>query len=133
MKNLYKSLALLGIILFCAGANAQTNTQQKVISPQQWDEMKMAGTLNNTYTTWDAKSTHPEFHPQVQASTHIAKGEKSLDVCSCFQTLDSTWAVVPFNGYTAPDYRNDDGSSPLTTIPFNFCFYGGSYNQVYIK
>jgi gliding motility-associated-like protein len=133
MKNLYKSLMVLGICFYSFAAIAQTERAKTIITPQQWDEMKQAGTLTNEYTMWNAQTEHPEFRPKIQASNPVIGHEKNFDLCSCFQTMDSTWAVVPFNGYSGPDYRNDDGSSPLTTIPFNFCFYGGSYNQVYIN
>jgi len=134
MKNLYKSLMFLGICFYSLAAIAQDiSLPQAIISPEQWAEMKKAGTLTNDYTMWNPRVEHPEFHPKIQESSKTEKKEKSLDVCSCFQTLDSTWAVVPFTIGIAPDYRNDDGSSPLTTLPFTFCFYGGNYTQVYIN
>jgi len=46
-----------------------------------------------------------------------------------------TDTIVQFTNGTAPEYRNDDGSSPALTLPFLFCFYGtvinapGSANQ----
>jgi hypothetical protein len=49
------------------------------------------------------------------------------------QTLDSTFMVVPFNGSTPPEYRNDDNSSPAIPLPFTFCLYGQTFNSVYIN
>ncbi|MDQ3108515.1 MAG: PKD domain-containing protein, partial [Bacteroidota bacterium] len=39
----------------------------------------------------------------------------------------------PFVGHTPPDYRNDDGSTPVINLPFNFCFYGQIQTQVFIN
>ena len=33
----------------------------------------------------------------------------------------------------APFYRNDDKSTQGLALPFNFCFYGTSFNQLYIN
>lgn len=35
----------------------------------------------------------------------------------------------PSSSYTAPDYRNDDGSSKPLTLPFTFCFYGDTLSD----
>jgi gliding motility-associated-like protein len=47
--------------------------------------------------------------------------------------LDATFSVAEFSSASAPDYRNDDGSTPQKTLPFNFCFYGTTYNSVFIN
>jgi len=47
--------------------------------------------------------------------------------------LDGTFDIVPFSGYSAPDYRNDDGYTEVISLPFNFCFYGDSFNEIYIN
>lgn len=46
---------------------------------------------------------------------------------------DGTFSVVPFVGASAPDYRNDDDSSPLIALPFTFRFYGTTYDSLYIN
>src|SRR6185369_2565272 len=56
--------------------------------------------------------------------------------------LDETFSIVPFTGDDGcagcpglpPDYRNDDSfTDPPIDLPFDFCFYGVPYNQVYIN
>jgi hypothetical protein len=47
--------------------------------------------------------------------------------------LDSSFSVVPFTNGLPPEYRNDDGSSPLIQLPFIFNFYGQQYTSVYIN
>ncbi|CAN5434287.1 hypothetical protein BH09BAC5_BH09BAC5_01250 [soil metagenome] len=54
-------------------------------------------------------------------------------VCSCMIPIDASFTVVAMAGYTAPDYRNDDGSSNLITFPFNFCFYGQNMTNCFIN
>jgi len=53
--------------------------------------------------------------------------------CTYWIPRDSSWQIVPFTIGTSPQYRNDDGSSPLITLPFNFCLYGTSHNDAYIN
>ncbi len=53
--------------------------------------------------------------------------------CNYWIPRDGTWLIVPFTIGTPGDYRNDDGSSPLITLPFNFCLYGTNYTNVYIN
>lgn len=40
-----------------------------------------------------------------------------------------TDTIVQFTNGQAPEYRNDDGSSPRLTLPFTFCFYGDTLND----
>jgi hypothetical protein len=53
--------------------------------------------------------------------------------CNCWQNRDSTWGIAQFTNGIPPDYRNDDGSTALITLPFNFCFYGDTVTEVYIN
>ena len=53
--------------------------------------------------------------------------------CNCMLPVDASYSVAPFSGGTPPDYRNDDGSTSEISIPFGFCFYGTTYNGVYIN
>src|SRR5580698_10410835 len=55
--------------------------------------------------------------------------------CNCWQPLDSSYHIVPIkHGSTgSPWYRSDDGYTNLITIPFSFCFYGDSVNQIYVN
>ncbi len=40
--------------------------------------------------------------------------------------------LYPYTGGTVLDNQNDDVWSPQFTLPFNFCFYGQSYNSILI-
>lgn len=62
--------------------------------------------------------------PQPQASV----------LCQCMVPIDASFQIVPFTiGDPNDEYRNDDGSSPNITLPFNFCFYGQNMNSAYIN
>ncbi len=55
-------------------------------------------------------------------------------LCECMVPIDGSFQVVPFTiGDPNDSYRNDDGSSPLITLPFQFCFYGQNINSCYIN
>lgn len=55
-------------------------------------------------------------------------------LCECMVPIDASFQVVPFTiGDPNDSYRNDDGSSPLITLPFQFCFYGQNVNNCYIN
>ncbi|MGH7131620.1 MAG: nidogen-like domain-containing protein [Phycisphaerales bacterium] len=45
------------------------------------------------------------------------------------------WSIVHFDGAVGPDYRNDDLSSPLITLPdgFDYCFYGVERSSLYVN
>src|ERR1051326_5039401 len=67
---------------------------------------------------------------------------QAKSACSCIIPLDSTFSIVPFTGDDGcngcpgmpPQYRNDDSfTDPPIDLPFDFCFYGQTYNQVYIN
>ena len=45
--------------------------------------------------------------------------------CNCY--------IPPDNTYSLAMQPNDDDSSPLIPIPFNFCLYGTQYNSLYIN
>lgn len=64
----------------------------------------------------------------------------SQDICNCWIPLDSTFQIVPMtegpaikDKGIAPNYRNDDGSTLGIKLPFTFCFYGQSFDTVYIN
>ncbi len=57
--------------------------------------------------------------------------------CNCFQWVDSTYQVVPMTLGTdtggPPSYNCNNCSSQAIKLPFSFCFYGKSYDTVYIN
>jgi gliding motility-associated-like protein len=55
--------------------------------------------------------------------------------CGCWINTagDTAWHVVPFDGYSPPDYRNDDGSTLPIPLGFNFCFWGTTEDTAFIN
>lgn len=106
----------------------------EVKSWQEYDTMKKRGFV----PVWDEGALQ-----KLEATRKAEKPVRSVDVignlkdagasCDCLQAIDDTFQVVPFTSGVAPEYRNDDGTSPLISLPFNFCYYGTTYNSCYIN
>lgn len=121
-KILTLSFSLIGIIGF-----AQQNTVH--VGTPLYQQLKSQNLLGN-YTVLQAS---PNGLNQATIPYQGFPQNKANAACNCIVPLDSTFSVVPFNAGQAPDYRNDDGSSPAIALPFNFCLYGASYDSVYIN
>jgi len=57
--------------------------------------------------------------------------------CDCFINVDSTFTIVPLTAGPHPGqsplYQCGECSSQAIPLPFSFCFYGKSYDTVYIN
>ncbi len=94
---------------------------------ENYDQLKKQGKLTGKENrVRSTKSITPVFKQSGVTP-------QPLSSCQCWQTVDATWQVVPFEFSSPPDYRNDDESSPLINIPFTFCFYGTNYTSLYIN
>ncbi len=135
MKKYFLLFALFGTIIL------PTFSQSKMLLPKEvYAEMKAKGALkqgveyviiNNEQKTGSINTEPVKVTPE-----HLKKmGYKGVNssTCSCIVPIDGTFNVAEFSGYTAPDYRNDDASTSVKTIPFNFCLYGTNYTQLYIN
>lgn len=118
------------LLLLTASAFAVTAQNTVSIKLSDYQALKQARQLDPSkkYVFSDistsTKDVPVKYHGEQRTPSSI---------CSCMLTLDTTYTVVPFAGAMAPDYRNDDLSSPLITLPFNFNFYGVMNNQLYIN
>jgi gliding motility-associated-like protein len=129
------SIALMLIACFgllTTGTYAQTSTQlgnsennsqtSVVVGSPEYDQMKLAGTLPANLITNLTK-------PDPNAISLIPNlGSGSVDragACDCY--------VDPDGSYTNAIGPNDDGSTALLPIPFNFCFYGNQITGVYVN
>lgn len=134
MKKTFSTLFLFFLITL------QSFAQTKVIVPNQvYTEMKAHGALkpginysiiNDTKTV---KSDVTELHTNPHNKKLNKENDRSPANCSCLVPVDGTFSKADFTIGTAPDYRNDDGSTLAKILPFNFCFYGTNYNSVYIN
>lgn len=129
MKNIFYSF--LFSILICSTALSQKSV---VLPLKVYTEMKSKNALepNVNYKIIDDHSAEKPVINQEKRPSFSSKSPTS-NTCNCMIPLDATFSVAEFSGGSAPDYRNDDGSTAAKTIPFNFCFYGTTYNSVYIN
>ncbi|MFA9212097.1 MAG: nidogen-like domain-containing protein [Moraxellaceae bacterium] len=107
------TIILSSIALF---GHAQT---QVVVDSPEYNQRKLAGTLDQVTVVPNPNAVVVE-NPPLTPTYHEKSG-----ACDCYVEPDSTYilALQP----------NDDGSSPLINIPFNFCLYGQTYNHIYIN
>lgn len=129
----------LTIFLFICGF--VTLAQTVFVTEQNYQQLKKNGQIKpnvnyqfinklaNISSTTSATNTNVNDVTQglPSAKTTTAGG------CQCMVPVDPTFSVVPITSGSAPDYRNDDGSTALIPLGFNFCFYGTTYNSCYIN
>ncbi|MCX6295860.1 MAG: T9SS type A sorting domain-containing protein [Bacteroidetes bacterium] len=115
MKKLLLSLFCLSVIF----ASAQNSIN---ITTQQYETLKQANQLDKTkqYNFTDLTIGKQLLKPSQKA---ISKSPSVI--CSCIVPLDSSFTLA-----MAP---NDDGSSALISLPFNFNFYGTNYTSLFIN
>ncbi len=121
-----KKLLLVFACSLSLFASAQNNVN---ITSHQYDVLKQNHLLNPS-----ANYVFTDITPPGNPIHYQNSGMRSASsICSCMVPLDSTFIVAPFTNGTPPDYRNDDGSTPLIALPFNFNLYGTTYNSLYIN
>lgn len=126
MKKFLVVLTLGFVTSFLVAQTPVPRTQS--VSSSQWEELKKQGRLQGGEYVLRGDKTVESFkisNPPATASVPLN--------CTGLVPIDATFNVVPFQGGTAPNYRNDDGSTLAINLPFAFCFYGQIQNQVYIN
>ncbi|MHB8259478.1 MAG: nidogen-like domain-containing protein [Bacteroidia bacterium] len=140
MKKTIITVATFALIGLSNKAEAQTKSPDKVNSDNYY-KLKKEGKLTGKeqlYNTTDGTTSLLVSHPANEGvRTNNASHVMSSTGCNCWIPRDTSFHAVPFSGYTAPNYSNDDGSTAGITLPFNFCLYGttvgGAGNQMYIN
>lgn len=89
------------------------------IDASSYQSLKESGQLDPT-TNYLLPSV-----PSVGTPSFESTWTPKANGCDCY--------VEPDNTYTLAMGPNDDLSSPLINIPFDFCFYGQTYNSFYIN
>lgn len=130
MSRLKHFVSVLVILLCGLSVHAQVSTPvPQSVSPRDYDQLKQQGRLNSGLYFIGNDSTVQPLSSIVQPPPTPAIAAN----CQCIIPIDATFQVAPFQFGTPPDYRNDDGSTPMINLPFMFCFYGQMQNQVYIN
>ena len=103
-----------------------------LISSENYNALKKNGQLSSTVNYIFPSSGNEQM---IQANFQQIQESKtrSSSQCNCLIDLDTTFQIVPFLGADAPEYRNDDFSSPKFALPFSFNFYGTHYDSLYIN
>ncbi len=114
MKRIVTAAALV-----CTGVLAHGQVVQ--LNVEQYQEMKLQGTLPDQFQV--SFPTLPP--PQVQPQNQLKGGGGSGGQCNCWKEPDNT--------YTLALQPNDDGSSSMITLPFQFNLYGDLYSTCYVN
>ncbi|MFZ1617698.1 MAG: nidogen-like domain-containing protein, partial [Flavobacteriales bacterium] len=117
MKNTF----ILGLLL-CA-FTVQVSAQRVELTIDQYQEMKVAGTLPSDFHV--AYSTLPAGHVQPNSIHAKGGGGGNGGNCNCW--------IEPDNTYTLAMAPNDDGSSSQINLPFTFNLYGDLYNTCFVN
>lgn len=123
----------LTFLLLLSSLNFAYSQQRIVTDSPLYHQLKAQGKLPNYKSN---KYQQPSPVSAAIASTKSNSIPPFFKACKEFIPIDSTFDVVPFLAGTLgppPLYRNDDASTAKITIPFNFCFYGTSFNELYIN
>src|SRR5690349_1501497 len=116
-KSISTSLFFLSVFLLgnqVASAQAQTKASAVVPDSPLYEQLKAAGKLGgHTIVQPESKNKSITYHTEYDANRgpQPATVQSAAD-CDCWIPTDGTFNIVPFTNGTAPEYRNDDGSSP---------------------
>jgi gliding motility-associated-like protein len=118
--------------LFAFGLNAQNGA--RLIPPPESEDYKLLKEQNafsqgGPMIVFGRDSVPMPITPKVQPNP----SPLASVLCNCMIPVDTSFQIVPFIGYTPPEYRNDDASTTQINLPFNFCFYGQTMNSCYIN
>jgi gliding motility-associated-like protein len=116
-------LFLLGTLCVFGNTIAQNTV---TIDPQAYDSLKQAGQL----TPGTDYRVNLPILPQAPVSQPGGGGQWGGG--GGVTPLSFTY-IPPDNTYSLAMAPNDDGSSNAINLPFDFCFYGTTYNTVYIN
>jgi len=142
-----KKILLLSVVMFAflpnfiVGQNTSNFPKKsKDLSPQKYQELKASGKLPVLFPNEFKKPIVPTKKQNVFPKYGVKRmGESSFspldggDCAECFEAPTDLDTIVQFTNGQAPSYRNDDGSSVQLNLPFDFVFYGSTYNSFYIN
>src|SRR4051812_46035800 len=133
MKTKLLLSVAVSVLLYCFAA------AQQPLTPKQWEKAKKGGKLDGK----SAASLRPvndtaTMHYRI-ASNYPAPAPATTS-CACWQVRDTSFHVCQFDGSggnggpgVGPDYRNDDWTTNLIVLPFNFCLYGTQWTTLFIN
>lgn len=127
-------LLLILLSCFCFSISAQDIND---IGSANVDRMKLEGKLTGKEQFTNRASAPVQMRI---ADPNTSNQPQSVSSCNCWIDRDASWLIGQFDGSGGsggpglpPEYRNDDWSTPLITLPFDICFYGQQVNQIYLN
>ncbi len=111
----------------------------KTVRTSWVDSLKIMGQMTGKeqYVNYSAQ---PISMPASNQRGVVIPNQTTATSCNCWLPRDATWQIGQFDGSggsggpgVAPEYRNDDWTTPIINLPFNFCFYGTTVTQVYLN
>lgn len=130
-----KLLLLLLPISLCSSALLAQGVIN--ITHAAYSTMKANGQLDITKNYLFTDAVAPVGPPQK----YQGETKSPSTICSCMVPLDTSFSYAPFVSYgTDPtlsvygaNHMNDDASTMLMSLPFNFDFYGAIYTSLFIN
>ena len=119
---------LMMLFLFVTSSLMAQTT--RILDSNEYDQLKSTNRLPEKFMMKKTEGSQTVLVPRIQPASNVVQSNAT---CNCLLPLDASYSVVPFTNGTAPDYRNDDGSSPLISLPFSFCLFGQTMNELYIN
>lgn len=113
-----KILTLFSLLIFSHIAFAQV-----VVGSAEYQNLKENNALVDSNLVYDPAVFSPAGLTPIITPPAPSSGNRAA--CDCYVQPDAT--------YTLAMGPNDDGSSGIINIPFNFCFYGQTYTSFYIN
>jgi hypothetical protein len=111
MKNL---VFIFGLLI------SQSFFAQVITDSPLYQKLKASGQLGQVVTAPNHTIGNPTGKPNVKPSSN-----NKANACDCY--------IEPDSSYILAMQPNDDGSTGLIPIPFNFNLYGQTFNSIYIN
>ncbi len=109
------------IVVFLFATSSLVAQNIRILDANEYDQLKKTNQLPEKFIMKKTEGSQMVLLPRIQPPSNAIQ---SNAICNCLFSLDSSFSVVPFIGTVAPDYRNDDQSSPVISLPFSFCLFG---------
>ncbi|MBI3510982.1 MAG: gliding motility-associated C-terminal domain-containing protein [Bacteroidetes bacterium] len=133
MKTKFLLAALTSILFF------SFTFAQQTLTPAQWDNAKKNGQIDGKAVI-SLRAADDTTTSHYRMASNYPLPQPASNTCACWQQRDATWNTGDFDGSGGsggpgifPDYRNDDWTTPIINLPFNFCLYGTTWTQCYIN
>jgi hypothetical protein len=104
--------------ILCLSATISYGQNTVMLTKEAYQQLKQSGLIDP-----QVQYSFSDFNLPIDIK-YSGNSEKN-SVCDCFVPLDSTFTLA-----MGP---NDDESSGLINLPFNFDFYGNQFNSLYIN